>query len=106
VTTRLVAEVCVLVNAENEQDYREYQKQEGYAAAPCCIPHGSENHTGLSEWPSDIPPEYSSLEDIFAPEAVKTIEVKIDELDGELRELSLKIHGARLDPNVAHTCIN
>lgn len=46
---------------------------------------------------NDVPPEYSSLGDIFAPEVVKTIEATIGGLDAELRELSLQIHGPSLD---------
>ena len=49
----------------------------------------------MTEWTGDGLPPYSPLEagNSFKPEVAKTIEAKLDELDGELRELSLQIHG-------------
>jgi hypothetical protein len=43
----------------------------------------------------DAPPAYHSegKDDIYRPEVMKTIEDTLDELDSELRDLSLKIHG-------------
>jgi hypothetical protein len=35
----------------------------------------------------------AELEGIYRPEVLKTIEEKIDEISGDLRELSIKIHG-------------
>ncbi|KAF7430890.1 hypothetical protein PC9H_006605 [Pleurotus ostreatus] len=50
-------------------------------------------------WPSEgeeKPPAYSpsdSLKDIYRPDVLRTIERKLDELNPELRDLSLQIHG-------------
>ena len=44
----------------------------------------------------DEPPAYHSggfTGELYKPEVMKTIEGKLDSLDAELRELSLKIHG-------------
>jgi hypothetical protein len=64
--------------------------------------------TTLEEWRKDdvLPPPYNNrviekMEEIFSTDAIKTLEAKIDELDHELRELSLDIHGQRhLAPQV------
>jgi hypothetical protein len=42
------------------------------------------------------PPSYSQLQSdnrVFQPEVMKTIESKLEELNPELRKLSLQIHG-------------
>ncbi|KDQ13055.1 hypothetical protein BOTBODRAFT_33931 [Botryobasidium botryosum FD-172 SS1] len=47
---------------------------------------------GFDEWPTDEKqPVYAALENLFMPEAVQTIEAKVNELSSELRELSIKI---------------
>lgn len=50
----------------------------------------------LEEWQNtsvESPPTYSALKETFNPDAVETIESRIEGLSDELRVLSLKIHG-------------
>lgn len=64
------------------------QPQGGYSACWSNSPQSDEFY-------DDHLPPYSQNHpgDMFRPEVMQTIEDKLDELDSELRELSLKIHG-------------
>ncbi|KDQ12657.1 hypothetical protein BOTBODRAFT_56682 [Botryobasidium botryosum FD-172 SS1] len=62
------------------------------ACAACNFSPTPDRATNFEDWPKEQKP-LQALENVFMPEAVQTIEARIDELNSELRELSLKIHG-------------
>ena len=67
---------------------------------PCTFSTGTKDHDSLAlnigEEPG--PPPYGDLSDhfVYRPEVMSTIESTIAELDDELRELNLEIHGRKI----------
>ena len=80
------------VNTSTVQRHGSYKSptltcNQKHAMRPCDV----DIHKSIETLPS-----YSSAvsdEPIFRPDVLKTIDAKIDELDSELRNLSLQIHG-------------
>jgi len=63
-----------------------------------CVSEDGTKFSSVEEWQNavlDNPPKY--LEPTFRPEVAETIEARIDELNSELRTLSLDIHGLFVD---------
>jgi hypothetical protein len=59
-----------------------------------CVTDDGRQFSSVEEWQNAVleqPPKY--LEPYFKPEVAETIEARIDELNSELRTLSLDIHG-------------